>query len=247
MRDALIDPLLHRWVFPMVMVGRRFELPYGAARRRELARNGTYAADFGPFLKRVLRAMRDPMFPPGSYFPAGWYRALLDRGVDPAQAHATPEALAPFYRPELRVDGLGRWWSGEKHIKGRVLRFFLNHLQYEPGLGLYAVRYPLEQIEEAQYVHHESPPLRVERLLVAHGPPSIELNDGTVEPLRAESLWLDRGDRLYCSVKWTQYSAGLIAAIDDPARWDLLSTLENEDGTWFVRWDGERREIPVRD
>lgn len=246
MGDHLIDSLLGRWVFPMVKVGPKFILPYGARTRSSLVEGGDYDSPFLPFLERVLSELGDPKFAPGSYFPGGWYKALTARGQDPAHIQVTAEGLAPFYRPELRVDPHGRWWSGEKRIKGRVLQFFLGHLKYEPELGLYCVRYPLERIEEAQYIHTESPPFRVQRVDLKSLPPRLVLNDGTIEVLRPESLWLDRQDQLYCLVKFDRTPTGVIAAVDDPARWEMLSTLEEDAGSWSVRIGGARQAIPVR-
>jgi hypothetical protein len=247
MHDEMMHPLLERDVFPMVKVGPRFELVGIGPAREAQAREGGYERAFLPFLARVLTAMRGDAFVAGSYFPGGWYRALLVQGVDPLQAAVTPQALAPFYRPELRVDGHGRWFSGDKRITGRVLRFFLAHLRYEPAHSLYCVRYPLEQIEEAQYLRVESPPFRAQRLEPGAAPVTLRLNDGTRETLRAETLWMDSAERLYCSIKFDAYPEGLVAAVDDPARWDLLGTLEDVDGHWFVRIDSERRAIPVRE
>jgi hypothetical protein len=242
MSDHRIDPLLRRWVFPMVKTGQRFVIPYGDLARRALVESGEYDPSFPPFLERVLAALADPAFVPGSYYPGGWYRALLARGEDPGRAEPDPEALRPFYREELRVDRQGRWWCGARPIKGRVLRFFLRHLRHDAELGLYCVRYPLGAGEEAQYLRTESPPLRVKRLEPSHDPPCLLLNDGTAEPLRGKTLWLDDEDRLYCAVK----PQNLTAVIDDPARWEILSTLEEADGRWFIQVSGRRLAVPVR-
>ena len=243
MNDPLIDPLLGRWVFPMVKTGRRFVIPRGEAARRALVEGGGYDPAFLPFLERVLAALARPEFREGAYYPGGWYRALRARGEDPARTTTEPGALQAFYREPLRVDGQGRWWCGERRIKGRVLRFFLRNLHFEPELGLYCVRYPLEWAEEAQYLHADSPPLRVERLDPGAAPPRLLLNDGTAEPLRPESLWLDGDERLYGTVK----EGRLTAAFDDPARWEILRTLEEEQGRWYVTIAGRRLALPVRE
>jgi hypothetical protein len=240
--DPLLDPLLRRWIFPMLRRGRIFRIPFGDAERRNLIESGEYDPDFLPFLESLLRSLASPEWAPGSYYPGGWYRALRSAGVDPALADPTPDILKPFYREELRVDPAGGWWLGRRPIRGRVLAFFLKHLEYDRALGLYRVRYPLEHAEEVQYLHHESSPVRVVRIDTAADPPLIHLNVGEVEPLRHESLWLDGQDRLYTTVR----PEALTAEFDDPARWTILSTLEEDGGRWFVTAGKHRLELPVK-
>jgi hypothetical protein len=201
-----------------------------------------YQSDFRSFLERFLLALAGTAWTPGSYYPAGWYRALNGLGSDPNAAEPTPETLRPYFREELRVDTRGHWWLGSRPIKGRVLKFFLKHLDYDERLGLYRVRYPLESIEEIQYLHPESPPLRISRIDSSSRPSLLHLNDGSVEPLRAETLWLDSQDRLYTGVR----ELNLQAEFDDPARWDILSTLEQDEARCFVTIGGKKIEVPVR-
>ena len=240
--DSLIDPLLRRWIFPMVKLGKTFRIPYGEAERRALVEAAGYETEFHSFLERFLLALAGPAWLPGSYYPAGWYRALRAQGVDPNAVEPSPGILRPYYREELRVDARGHWWLGPKPITGRVLKFFLKHLEYDERLGLYRVRYPLEPVEEIQYVHPESPPLRIRRIDSLSRPPLLHLNDGSVEPLRTETLWLDGRDRLYTQVREFQ----LQAEFDDPARWDVLRTLEQDGARCVVTIGGTKIEVPVR-
>ena len=241
MADALLDPLIRRWIFPMIKTGRTFVVPVGEGLRAGLAAGGEYDERFPGFLERFLRALAEPRWAPGSYYPGGWYRRLTGAGADPLQAEPTPEALQPFYSEELLVDEAGKWRLGRRPIRGRVLRFFLQNLDFDPELGLYRVRYPLENGEEVQYIHHESPPLRVERLDDRTEPPCLRLNDGSEEPLATETLRLDARERLFCTVK----AAGLTAEFGEQARWQVLRSLEEEDGRFFVTLAGRRVEIPV--
>ena len=241
MADALLDPLIRRWIFPMIKTGRTFIVPMGEALRAGLATGGEYDERFPGFLARFLRFLAEPGWAPGSYYAGGWYRRLTGEGTDPLLAEPTPEALRPFYRDELRVDAAGKWRLGRRPIRGRVLRFFLQNLDFDPELQLYRVRYPLGVEEEVQYIHHESPPLRVERLDARMEPPGLRLNDGSEEPLATGTLRLDRRERLYCTVK----AAGLTAEFGEQARWQVLSSLEEEDGRFFVTLGGRRVEIPL--
>ena len=243
MVDALLDPLIRRWIFPMVKTGRTFVVPVGEALRAGLATDGEYGERFPGFLERFLRALAEPGWAPGSYYPGGWYRRLTGEGADPLLTEPTPEALRPFYREELLVDSAGKWRLGRQPIRGRVLRFFLQNLEFDPELQLYRVHYPLEEVEEVQYIHHESPPLRVERLDEGTEPPCLRLNDGSEEPLATGTLRLDGRERLYCTVR----AAGLTAEFSEQARWQVLNSLEEEHGRFFVTLGGRRVEIPVND
>jgi len=240
--DPLIDSLLRRWIFPMVKRGKIFRIPYGEAERQALVDDGEYEPDFGPFLRQFLLALAGPAWLPGSYYPAGWYRAVKARGGDPRGMEPSPELLRPYFRDELRVDLRGHWWLGPKPLTGRVLKFFLKHLDYDERLNLYRLRYPLESAEEIQYLHPESPPLRIRRIDPRSHPPRLHLNDGSAESLRVETLWLDGQDRLYGRVR----ALNLEAEFDDPARWEILSTLEQDGTRCFVTIGGKKMEIPVR-
>lgn len=243
MSDALIEPLLERWIYPMVKAGREFHVPYGEAAWRRIRDEGGYPEDFYPFLERCLRALAGPGWAPGSYYPGGWYRSLQARGLDPGAAAPTPEALQPFYGEELRVDADGRWWMGQRPVRGRVLRYFQRHLVYAPVLGRYAVRYPLEQIIEKRYLHHESPPVRVQRLEDGPEPPRAWLNTGEDVPLHRETLRLTDSEQLDCTV--TLGGHAVPARFDDVPRWQVLQTLEERDDGWWVRLGDRPLNLPV--
>jgi len=243
MADALLDRLLRRWMFPMVKSGNKFGLPYGQEFREGLGTSGEYPPAFTPFLERFLVALAGPEWQPGSYYPGGWFRSLAAQGADPLAARLSVEELRPFFRDELRVDGRGRWWLGAKPIKGRVLSFFLKHLHFDPALNLYCVRYQLESVEEAQYLHPEAPPLRVRRIDRSSDLPMLELNDGTREPLDPRSLWLGGEDRLFAKVRSSVWTV----EFDDPARWDVLQTVEQSGDCCFVTLAGDRWELPVKE
>ncbi|MDH4248936.1 MAG: hypothetical protein OEW39_14100 [Deltaproteobacteria bacterium] len=220
--------LLARWVYVMVRVGEEFVVPYTGAALTQISESAAYPPDFPGVLGRVMAALEDPRWPAASYYPGGWYRALRERGEDPATAPVTPETLAGFTLEEVRVDAQGRWQMGARSLGGRVLDHFLRHLEYDPVLERYRVRYRLEDRFDARYLHHQSPPLRVRRLLREDQAVWVCLNDGTREPLRLETLFLDARERLFCAVK----PSSLPAVFEDVPRWEVLQEAEETPQGW---------------
>ncbi len=218
--------LLQRWTFVLVKVGEEFVVPFTAERLARVEADPSYGPDFPGFLRRFLETLAQGDWPPGSYYPGGWYRMLGARGERPLDAAVTPGALQRFYQPEVIVDRRGHWTVGDKPVSGRILRYFLQNLHYDAALGCYVIRYRLEQAFETRYVHHHSPPLRVERVLAGNGAIDLLLNNGRREPLRPETLRLDGNEELYCAV----LSERVPAWFEDAARWELLKDAEERDG-----------------
>ncbi len=242
MNSLQIDSLIRRWIFPMVRIDREFVIPIGDGAIGRLRNDGGYDPLFIPFLKRFLDTLADPAWAPGSYFPAGWYRALRESGLEPLQVEATQELLAPFYGGELHVNRHGGWRLDSRPVQGRVLQFFLRNLFFDEHLGLYYVRYRVERLFERRYLHHESPPYRVVAVELDRHGAGLVLNDGTREPLEPESLWLDSAEELHCPVKPQRLPARFASA----PRWELLKGLEERDGCLRVRIAGRNIELPQR-
>ncbi len=235
MSGSQAEALIRRWIFPMVRAGEELVLPFGEGPLDQLRQDGGYDADFPAFLQRFLKSLADPAWVAGSYFPAGWYRALRAAGKDPLRTEPDPQSLKPFYADELCVDRQGRWRLGAKPVTGRVLRFFLGNLFYDAPLALYCVRYRVEQLFERCYLHHESPPFRIVAIDLGSSTPQIVLNDGTREPFEPDSLWLDAAEELHCPVK-SQRLPGRFATAP---RWEILKTLEERQGRMIVRIGGK--------
>lgn len=232
--------LLDRWIYVLVKVDDTFVVPFTTGRLGRVEADPGYPPGFRPFLQRVLAALTAPGWAPGSYYPGGWFRMLAAQGADPLAAEITPEALRRFTLEEVRVERDGRWFVGPKHVEGRILRHFLRHLSFDPALGRYVIHYKLERDYETRYIHHESPPFRVQRVTFAHNPPRLHLNDGTHEPLRPESLRLDVAETLYCAVK----AEAVPAVFSDEARWSLLQHAEERDGRWVLPLAGGPVTLP---
>lgn len=230
----MVDPvsrrLLERWIYVLVLTGGEFIVPYTAARQAALRGDKEYGPDFYLFLERFLAALAAPDCRPGNYFPGGWYRALKAQGRDPAAVEITPHALGPYYGEEVHVDPHGRWKVGARPVTGRVLEFLLRHLRFDMELGRYFVRYRNVSYPETRYLRHESPPYRV-RAVRFEEEPLVCLNDGTLEPLRPETLRMNRREALFCAVKPER----LPAMFDDAARFQLMDRLEEGDGGYVLR------------
>lgn len=226
----MIDPvsrlLLERWIYTLVLLGGEFMVPYTAPRQAALRGSGEYDPDFHLFLERFIAALTAPDCRPGNYFPGGWYRALKAQGRDVTRVEIAPDALGPFYGEEVHVDANGRWRVGARPVTGRVLEFFLRHLRFDADLGRYWVRYRNVNYPETRYLRHESPPYRVRRVSFDGGTPLLYLNDGTSEPLRADTLRLNRREALFCAVKPQR----LPAVFEDAARFHLLDRIEDHSG-----------------
>ena len=230
--------LLDRWIYVLVLAGGEFVLPYTRA-AWDAIRREEYGKDFPPYLERFLAALEGPGWPPGNYFPGGWYRALKAKGAALPESPPTPDGLGQFHGAEVRVDAAGRWTVGPKRVTGRVLEFFLNNLEFDATLGRYRIRYPLGKYPETRYLRHESPPLRVRAARLDDGAPRVLLNDGHEEPLRPETLRLNASEALFCAVR----RQGLPAVFDDSARFQVLNRVAEKEGRWWLALPGGEFEI----
>lgn len=230
MLDAIVRHLLDRWIYVLVKVDTEFVTPYTPPMRERIHKYGGYDDQFAPFLENFLTILGSREWQPGTYYPAGWYRAQSAAGVDQQQLQVTPAALAHYYQEEFRVEADGAWRVGEKLVEGNVQAFFLKNLEFDPEIERYRVRYWLESYYETRYLHHLSPPLRVRQITAGENGVDMVLNDGGCEPLRAATLRMDQHERLYCGVK----SEGLPALFENNARWQLLQLVEEQGSGWVL-------------
>jgi hypothetical protein len=237
--DPLSRHLLERWIYVLVLSDGEFIVPYTTSRQAALRANKEYGPDFHPFLEKFLAVLSGPDCRPGNYFPGGWYRALKAQGRDVATVEIHPYALEPFYGEEVHVDSRGRWKVGTRPVAGRVLEFLLRHLKFDMELARYLVRYRNVSYPETRYLRHESPPYRIRAIRFEEEGPLLCLNDGTLEPLRPETVRMNRHEALFCAVKPER----LPAVFDDAARFQLMDRLEHGDGG-YVLWLAKKA-VPV--
>lgn len=233
--------LLQRWIFILVRVGEDFSVPYTDGEMQRIAGNGGYGEPFMPFLHRFMETLRDPGFQPGSYYPGGWFRSLEAQDMNPLTAPITPESVRSFYLDEVRIERNGRWLVGPKLVEGRVLRHFLKHLEFDPALERYRIRYRLEQFYETRYIHPLTPPYRVKAVVSDNQ--TLLLNDGSTEPLRPETLRLDDDEQLYAAVT----PQHLPALFENNARWQVLQHVDETPQGWVLRRSGSSgQDIPLQ-
>lgn len=231
--------LLERWIFPMVRVDDDYSLPFTQEELNRIDGCPQYDGRMISFLKRFLENQAQNPWAPGSYYPGGWFQALLVSGEDPLSVAIEPEKLDRYYLEEILVTEEGRWYAGEKRIQGKVLTYFLQNLEFQQIISRYRIRYRLEQHYETRYIHHRSPPVRVSRVVETNGGIDLILNTGIQERLRPETLWIDSGEQLYCAVQET----GTPAWFSEPARWELLKNAEERSGFWLLNLAGKSHEL----
>lgn len=222
--------LLARHIYVMVAIEGDTLVPYTDESMQAILASGSYGKDFTDFLIMVLHRLGEDLWPPGSYYPGGLYRAMTGGGIALGGQTLDHEMMRPYFQEELLVTPEGQWKLGNQAILGKVKRFFLEHLQFDGLLQRYMISYPLDSHVEKRYLHHQSPPYRVLSCRSAGPGLEVSLNDGRCEALDPRSLRLDRAERLYCAVK----AAKLPALFSDPARFALLDRLEVDDGRWIL-------------
>lgn len=215
----------------MVRLNEDYIIPSAPGNLARIVESGEYPEGFAPFLGRILKMLEGSEWPPGSYFPGGLFRELLSAGRSLDSPEFKPLLLARFHLEELVVERSGVWRVGSKIIRGRVLEHFLRNLEFDPLLERYLIRYRLEKEFDARYIHHNSPPFRVRRVVIGEERLALELNDGSAQPLKPDTLRMDQAEQLYCAVK----APGLPALFEERARWEILSRVEEHEGGWRLK------------
>jgi hypothetical protein len=159
-----------------------------------------------------LLPARLPDLPRGIYSPVPIARGL-EAGRDVAAL------LAELRYEMIRVDEEQRWsWSGGP-VAPRTRSFFLEHVAWEPALGLWYFEYRVNpDWWDKSYLDAVVTPLRA--LAVTEGDRTLTatLNNGASDRLDLETLRLDRRERLFCGTA----SHGEVL-FTDAVRFSLLS------------------------
>ena len=138
--------------------------------------------------------------------------------------------------PHLRliIDKEGRWFqNGVEIIHPLVLKQFLEALERKPDGG-YRIRIGREicsvEVEDTAFI--------VSRIIDMDGRIGLELNDGSSEVLDPETLWINRENIPYVTVKNGEFRARL----SRPAYYDLARKLDFDDKeqSFVLKIDGEK-------
>lgn len=170
----------------------------------------------------------------GTYFPVPLARAV-------AAGRAFDDALMSFHYPPIEVDADRRWvWKG-RPVADRIRRFFVQHIGYEPALGVYFVEYRVNDgWWDKCYLDCETTPLVAvqmrEDAAGGSGEVVADLNNGRIDALDLDSLRLDDQERLFAS----SARHGLVEIADAP-RFTLLRTVSEDCRT--VEFAGARRTL----
>ena len=170
----------------------------------------------------------------GTYFPVPLARAA-------AAGRAVDDALMSFHYPPIAVDADRRWvWKG-RPVADRIRRFFVQHIGYEPALGVHFVEYRVNDgWWDKCYLDCETTPLVAiqfrEQSGYGSGEVAADLNNGRTDALDPDSLRLDEQERLFAS----SAQHGLVEIADAP-RFALLRTVSEDCRT--VEFAGARRPL----
>lgn len=214
----------------------RFRNPLAPADREALA--DSEAAGDPAVLKVVAEELPSRLdgLERGTYFPVPLARAV-------AAGQSFDEALLSFHYPPIAVDADRRWsWKG-RPVADRIRRFFVQHLGYEPALGVYFVEYRVHDgWWDKCYLDCETTPLVAIQVREQSGDGSGEaavvadLNNDRSDALDPDSLRLDEQERLFAS----SAQHGLVEIADAP-RFALLRTVSEDCRT--VEFAGARRTL----
>jgi len=104
-----------------------------------------------------------------------------------------------IHTAKLRFRGDGRWYADDEPVvHPRLARLFSRYLRPKPGGG-YEIW--IDERYHADVEVEDTPYVVTSVTIAAPGRITIELNDGTAEPLDAASLSVGSADVLYCRVK----------------------------------------------
>lgn len=151
-------------------------------------------------------------------------------------SNETIHDASPFLK--LFIDKDGRWFqNGAEITHPAIYRQFNEMLETKPDGG-YRVRMGKEICDVAV----EDAPFVVTRLIeVHHGELTIELNDGSQEPLNPTSLWIGAENVPYVRVK----NGAFHARFSRPAYYQLAKFIvtDEQESEYFLLLDGQR--IPI--
>ncbi len=212
----------------------RFRNPLSPVDREALA--GAPAAEDPAVLAIVAAELpgRLDRLERGTYFPAPLARAV-------AAGRTFDDALNSFHYPPIVVDADRRWWWKGQTVAERIRRFFVQHIGFEPALGVWFVEYRVnDSWWDKCYLDCAVTPLVAVQVREAggtvHSEVVADLSNGRSDTLDPDSLFLDERERLFVS----SACYGLVEIADAP-RFALLRTVSEDCRT--VEFAGTRRTL----
>jgi len=149
-----------------------------------------------------------------------------------------PEDVPPCH---IRIDKEGNWYYQDLPIINKKIYLHLNQcLSREPS-----GRYILSMNGEKCYLEVEDTPFVIQEVYVSPDPspsPSlvVKLNDGTEEPLQADTLRVGQDNIVYCRVKEGVYEARLLRN----AYYQLAEFLQQDGQHYYLIIEGTK--IPLK-
>jgi len=143
----------------------------------------------------------------------------------------------------ISIDKEGRWFhKGAEMVNREIVRFFYEHLTTDSS-GRYLIHWGNERC----LLEVEDTPFVVRRVQLQEGKDGnsrflLFLSDDTQETLAPDTLYVGRGDVLYCRVK----QGGFPARFHRPAYYQLAEHIREEDGEFFIPLGGEKFPILFR-
>jgi len=141
----------------------------------------------------------------------------------------------------IHIDKDARWrYRGTEMVQREIIRLFYERLEIDSS-GQYTIRMGNErcrvEVEDAAYVVRK---VRYPAGALAEDAPILLLlSDDVYEPLAAETLYVGEKNVLYCMVKNRTFPA----RFSRPAYYQLAERIDEEAGSFFLRFGGKRNVI----
>lgn len=152
----------------------------------------------------------------GMYFPVPMARSL-----EQGEAFSS-EIVARFHYDFIRVDDRQQWYLRDKHIRGKVLEFFISNLGYETVTGRHFIEYWSEKRWDKCYLECSMTPMLALSLSYQQGRFRMTLNNGEIDEGAEKMFRIDEKERCFL---WSLHHGDVMLA-DAPRFW-LLSQLDS--------------------
>ena len=133
---------------------------------------------------------------------------------------------------EIFLDKEGNWYhEGILITHPGTIALFSRSVVKDPSGG-----YRLQIGKESAKIIVEDTPYMVRRVEIHKDCIMILLNDGIWEKLEPATLWIGKGNVLYCKVKSGEFPARFLR----PAYYQIMQLLEEDGNGFFIKISGQR-------